>query len=93
MHCINLLELRDLLHLRHSRAGDTLSWRRRPLRLETDPEFVGGVWVARGTWEGYAVRVEQAVGDELLVYTQRTTLARRQLPRHTRGGAHERRAV
>ena len=71
MPCINLL---DALHLRHSRAGDSLSWRRRPLRLTTNPEFVGGVWVARGTWEGYAVRCEQAMGDELLVYVEKVSL-------------------
>jgi hypothetical protein len=40
MHC---LDLADALHLRHSLAGDVLSWRRRPLVLTTDPELVDDV--------------------------------------------------
>ena len=81
-----------LLDLAAMRAGDMISWHRRPLKLTSDPRRVGGEWSARGTWEGYVVTVTQRRGEEVMVWTERSPPPRREPP-HTRGGDDARRAV
>lgn len=57
-----------LLDLATMRAGDMISWHRRPLHLTSDPRRVDGEWSANGTWEGYEVRVTQRRGEGVLVW-------------------------